>query len=160
MSNQVKPIPDGYHTITPHMVLSDAARAIEFYATAFGAKEIMRVPGPDGKKIMHAEVQIGDSRVMICDEFPEMGCVSPEKIGGSSVSMFVYVEDVDAAHKKALEAGCKEKMPCTNTFWGDRHSQVADPFGYSWSLSMHVEDLPAAEMKKRQEEHFKQMAKV
>ena len=150
----VKPIPDGYTTVTPHLVLSDATKAIEFYKTAFGAKELARMTAPDGKSIIHAEIQIGNAIVMICDEFPEMGCLSPEKIGGSSTSLFLYVEDVDATYKKALEAGCKELMPVADMFWGDRYGQVQDPYGHRWAIATHIKDVTPEEMQEAAKKLF------
>ena len=158
MIRKVKAIPDGYHTITPHLIVRDAAKVIDFYKKAFGAEEIMRMPGPSGA-IMHAELRIGDSAIMLGDEKPEMGCKSPQTLGGSPVSFYVYVQDVDAAWKRAVDAGVKIRMPLTDMFWGDRSGQVEDPFGHAWSLSQHVKDLTPEEIKKGQEAFWAQMKK-
>lgn len=155
MSKAKKPIPDGYHTLTPHMVLKDAAKAIEFYKKAFGAVEMGRMPGPDGK-IMHAEIKIGNSPVMLCDEFPEMGAMSAETIGKVSTYFFLYVGDVDAAFKKAVDAGCVGELEPTDMFWGDRYSKLVDPFGYKWSIGSRIEDLSPEEIAERGKEFMKQ----
>ncbi len=151
----VKPVPAGYTTVTASMTLNDAPKAIEFYKKAFGATERMRMPGPDGK-IMHAEIQIGTAIIMLNDEV--MGSRSAKTQGGSPVSFFVYVEDVNAAHKKAVAAGGKDLMPPTDMFWGDRMSQVEDPFGFRWNLATHIKDVTPEDMKKGQQEFLKQMA--
>ena len=137
----VKPIPEGFHSITPHLVVKGAAEAIEFYKNAFGAVEMVRLPGPDGNSIMHASLKIGDSVVMLVDEFPDMGCLSPDTINGTPVTIHLYVEDVDTVFNRAIEEGAKETMPLENTFWGDRYGKLEDPFGHSWSLATHIEDL-------------------
>jgi PhnB protein len=134
--------------VTPSLVFNDAARAIEFYKAVFGAKELMRFPGPGGK-IMHAELEIGDSRLMLCDEFPERGVRSPQTIGGSPVSFYVYVKDADAIFNKAIAAGAKETQPLTDMFYGDRAGCVTDPFGHIWYISMHKEDVSAEELQRR-----------
>ena len=152
---QTKPVPDGYTTVTPSLVHKDCAKAIDFYVKAFGAKEVMRMPGPDGK-IMHAEIRIGNANVMMNDEI--MGSRSAETLGGCPVSFYLYVDDADSAQKKAVAAGCKEEFPVTEMFWGDRMGSVADPFGYRWSFSTHVKDLTPEQMRKGQEEWMKQMA--
>ena len=136
-----KPIPDGFNSVTPHLVVKGAAEAIEFYKNAFGAEEMVRLPGPDGYSIMHASLKIGNSVVMLVDEFPDMGCLSPDTINGTPVAIHLYVEDVDSVFNKAIEAGAKETMPLENTFWGDRYGKLEDPFGHSWSLATHIEDL-------------------
>ncbi|HOB33122.1 MAG TPA: VOC family protein, partial [Verrucomicrobiota bacterium] len=140
MSKSVKPVPDGYHTVTPYLVVQDAARAIDFYTKAFGAQEICRMPAPDGKKVMHAEVQIGTSRVMLADEFPEGGWLAPQN-GTSPVTIHLYVEDADATFNQAVSAGAQVRMPLADTFWGDRFGTITDPFGHSWSIATHKEDL-------------------
>lgn len=137
----VKPIPEGFHSITPHLVVKGAEEAIEFYKNAFGAVEMVRLPGPDGNSIMHASLKIGDSVVMLVDEFPDMGCLSPDTINGTPVAIHLYVEDVDTVFNRAIEEGAKETMPLENTFWGDRYGKLEDPFGHSWSLATHIEDL-------------------
>ena len=151
----VKPIPDGYHTATPYLIVNDGAAAIEFYKKAFHATELLRLPGPGGK-LMHAEVKIGDSPIMLADEFPEMGIVSPASLGGSPVSMLLYVEDVDARFEQALAAGGKEKKPLQDQFYGDRSGTLIDPFGHSWTIATHVEDVSHEEMERRFEEMMKQ----
>ncbi len=143
-----KPIPEGYHTATPYLIIKNAARAIDFYKKAFGATERMRMADPTGK-VMHAEIQIGDSRIMIADEFPEMGARSPESLGGSPVSIFLYVEDVDALAKQATSAGAKVLMPIQDQFWGDRYGKLTDPFGHLWDIATHKEDVAPEEMHKR-----------
>jgi PhnB protein len=151
----VKAIPDGYGTVTPSITFVDGAKAIEFYKRALGAKERGIARGPDGK-IMHAEIQIGNSIIMLNDEI--MKTRSSESIGGSPVSFYVYVEDVDAAFKKAVSEGGKATMPVMDMFWGDRMGHFTDPFGYSWTLATHVKDVTPEEMKKGQDEFMKQMA--
>jgi PhnB protein len=144
----VKPIPEGYHTVTPYLTIRGAARAIEFYQRAFGAEELMRMPGPEGK-IMHAELQIGDSRLMLSDEFPEMGGKSPQALGGSPGFLFLYVKDVDAAFQRAVGAGAQAKVPPADMFWGDRFGRLVDPFGHEWGLATHREDLTPEEIARR-----------
>ena len=148
MATMVKPIPDGFHSVTPYLCIHGAAAAIDFYKRAFGAKEIMRMPQPDGR-VGHAEIQIGDSRVMMADEFPEMDFRAPQSYGGSPVHLHVYVEDVDTVFKQALAAGGKEVRPVQDQFYGDRLGTVADPFGHVWHLSTHKEDLTPEEIGKR-----------
>lgn len=159
MAKKARPIPDGFHTVTPNLVVQDAAKAIDFYKKAFGAEERMRSPGPGGKGIMHAELKIGDSIVMLADEMPEMGCQSPKTLKGSPVGFFMYVADVDASFKRAVEAGAQAKMPVSDMFWGDRCGQVVDPFGHSWSMATHQEDLTPEEIGKRQAAFFAQASK-
>ena len=144
----VKPVTDGYHTVTPHLVVRDAAKAIEFYKKAFGAKEAFRMPGPDGK-LMHAEIQIGDSMVMLSDEFPEYGSKSPQALGGSPVNILLYVENADKVFQQAVAAGATVTMPLADQFWGDRYGKLADPFGHQWSVATHIEDVAPEEMAKR-----------
>ena len=143
-----KPIPEGYHTLTPYLAVDDAAQAIDFYARAFGARERMRMPGPEGK-IGHAELQIGDSVVMLADPFPQATAKPPRSIGGTSVVLFMYVEDVDAAVQQAVDAGATVTMPVDDMFWGDRFGSVADPFGHEWQIATHKEDVPPEEMMER-----------
>jgi PhnB protein len=152
----VKPIPDGYHTITPHLVCRNAAKAIELYVEAFDAKEISRMPMPDGK-LAHAEIQIGDSRIMLADEFPEMGATSPQSLGGTATELFLYHEDVDAAHDRAVKAGMTSKQPPTDMFWGDRYCRLEDPFGHAWSIGTHKEDLTDEEMAERGKKAMSEM---
>jgi PhnB protein len=154
MTDKVKPIPEGYHTVTPYLMIRDAARAIEFYKEAFGAKEIHRMVMPEGR-IGHAEIQIGDSRIMLADEFPEMGFVGPQTRGGTTVSLMVYVEDVDAVFDRAVKAGAKVTRPIANQFYGDRLGGLEDPFGHAWHISTHIEDVSPEEMQRRSEEQHK-----
>ena len=146
----VKPKPEGYHTATPYLTIRDAGRAIDFYRQAFGATELMRMPGPGGK-IMHAEIRIGDSIVMISDENLEMDAPSPEKLGGTAGSIFLYVDDVDAVVARAAKAGAKVKMPATDMFWGDRFGSIVDPFGHAWGIATHKEDLAPDEILRRRD---------
>lgn len=144
----VKPIPEGFHNVTPYLFVRTAALAIDYYKKVFGATEIMRMPGPDGR-IMHAEIRIGDSIVMLADENPTEGMMSPKTVGGYSIGLHVYVEDVDAVVKNAIENGAKGLRPVRNQFYGDRTGSVLDPFGHLWSVATHVEDVAPEELKKR-----------
>jgi PhnB protein len=144
----MKPIPEGYHTATPYLIVKDAAGAIEFYKKAFGATELMRMPGPGGK-IGHAEIKIGDSPIMLADEVPGMGFHSPESLGGSPISILLYVEDVDLVFSEALAAGAKVQRLVADQFYGDRTGGVTDPFGHVWYIATHKEDVSPEEMKKR-----------
>jgi PhnB protein len=155
MSN-VKPIPEGFHTITPHIVVRDAAKAIEFYKNAFGAEEIARMAGPGGKGIMHAEVKIGDSILMLVDEFPDMGALSPLSVGGTSTTLHIYVEDVDSFAERAVKAGMEVKMPVADMFWGDRYGIFSDPFGHHWSIATHKKDMTLEEMGEASQKAFSQ----
>lgn len=148
MSNQVKAIPEGYHTITPHLIVDDAHEAIEFYKKAFGAKELYRLAGPDDS-IGHAELQIGDSRIMLADESQMIGTESPNTLGGCPVSLILYVENVDAAFNQAVQAGAKIKGELKDQFWGDRSGSLEDPFGHRWSLASHIEDVAPSDLEKR-----------
>lgn len=143
----VKPIPEGYHSVTPYLSVKGAASAIEFYRKAFGAKELFRMPAPDGT-IGHAEILIGDSHVMLADE-NEMTAKSPATLGGTPVALMLYVEDVDATVKRALDAGAKLLRPVENQFYGDRSGGILDPFGHSWWVATHVEDVPPDELERR-----------
>jgi PhnB protein len=143
-----KAIPDGYHTATPYLIVSGAAEAIDFYKQAFGATELFRMAGPDGR-IGHAELKIGDSIIMLADEMREMGYRSPRALGGSSVSLLLYVEDVDAQFERAVKAGATAQRPVANQFYGDRSGTIEDPFGHVWTISTHVEDIPPEEMARR-----------
>ncbi len=154
----VKPIPDGYSTVTPYLVVRNAGQAIEFYKKALGAEEIFRMPGPDGKSIAHAEVRIGNSMVMLSDENLEWGTKSPQALNGTPVSLFIYSENVDAAFQRATQAGCKTVMPPTDMFWGDRFCKLTDPHGHSWQIATHKEDVLPAEMEKRAQEFYASMA--
>lgn len=159
MARKARPIPEGFHTITPYLVVRDAARAVEFYQKAFGAKARNVSYMPDGKRVMHAELKIGDSILMLNDEFPEWHVLSPKSRGGSSVTIHMYVKDVDAAFQRAVSAGATVTMPVMDAFWGDRYGQLEDPSGHKWSLATHKEDLTPAQMKKRAEAFFAEMAK-
>jgi PhnB protein len=152
--SKVNPIPKGYHTVTPGLALRDTAQAIEFYKKAFGAKEKARMPGPDGRTIMHAELQIGDSTIMVGEEMPQMGHPSPQTLNGTAVNLYVYVKNVDKAFEQAVNAGATVVMPVTDMFWGDRHGALKDPFGHSWGLATHKRDLSPKEMKKAADEFF------
>lgn len=158
MASKIKAVPEGSHTVTPSLVVRDASRAIEFYKRAFGAQEILRMPGPEGKGIMHAEIKIGDSTIYLSDEFPGMGCRSPESLGGSTSMLHLYLENVDSAFERAVQAGGKPVMPVADMFWGDRYGKVADPFGHEWGLATHKEDLTLQEVDKRAEAFFAAMA--
>jgi PhnB protein len=154
-----KQIPEGYHTVTAALTVKNGARMIDFYKQAFGAQERMRMHGPDGTTIMHAEIQIGDSFVMLGEEFADMGCLAPVSKGGPTGSLFLYVPDVDAAFQRAVSAGAKPLMPVADMFWGDRFGQVEDPSGHRWSLATHKEDLSPEEISKRQKAFFASMPK-
>ena len=157
MRKKVSPIPQGFHTVTPHLVCRNAAGAIDFYKKAFGARELSRMPMPGGG-LAHAEIQLGDSRLMLADEMPEMDATSPETIGGSAVHIFLYVPNVDAVFTRAVSAGAKATMPPMDMFWGDRYAKLTDPFGHKWSMATHIEDMSIKEMIRRGEEAFKQGA--
>jgi PhnB protein len=144
----VKPIPDGYPQVIPYLTVDGASRAIEFYSKVFGAKERVRMPGPDGR-VGHAEIEIGDSVVMLADAFPEMGGRTPQDLGGTPVTFMVYVQDVDAVFERALSAGASEERKVEDQFYGDRAGQFADPFGHKWFVATHVEDVPPDEMARR-----------
>ncbi len=143
--SQVRSIPEGMHSLTPHLICRDAASALDFYARAFGAVELMRLPAPDGR-LMHATLRIGDSHLMLVDEMPEWGALGPLSLGGSPVTVHLYVEDVDAAFQQAVAAGATPKMQPADMFWGDRYGQLVDPFGHRWSLATHVRDVPAEQL--------------
>jgi PhnB protein len=143
-------IPEGYHSVTPYLIINGAADAIEFYRRAFGATEVMRMASPDGK-IGHAELAIGDSKIMLADEYPQMGHRSPKSIGGTGVSLMVYIEKVDEVFKRAIAAGAKELQPIKDQFYGDRSGTLQDPFGHEWTLATHIEDVPPEEMRRRAE---------
>lgn len=144
----VKPIPPGFHTATPYLVIKNAMAAMDFYKKAFGATERFRMPMPDGR-LAHGEIQIGDSIIMMCDEFPEMGGKSPQMLGGSPVNIYLYVEDVDAFYNKALAAGAKSTKPVMDQFYGDRSGQLQDPFGHLWWVASRKEEVSPAELQKR-----------
>jgi PhnB protein len=148
VSEKVKPVPDGYHSLTPYLIVGDAARAIEFYKEAFGAEELMRMGEPGGK-VGHAELKVGDSIFMLADEFPEMNRRGPHSIGGTPLMLMLYVEDVDAVVGRAISAGAKIERPIKDQFYGDRAGGVEDPFGHLWYIATHVEDVPPEEMERR-----------
>lgn len=148
VKKKVKPIPDGYHTQTSYLIVDSGAKALEFYKKAFGAKELFRMLGPDGK-IAHSEIKIGDSRIMVGDESPQMGTRGPKALGGSPVTLMLYVKDVDKLFNQAVAAGAKETRPVVNQFYGDRSGSLADPFGHNWIISTHIENVSPKEMDKR-----------
>jgi len=148
MGTQVKAIPEGYHTATPYLTIKGATAALEFYKRAFGATEVMRMTTPDGR-IGHAEIRIGDSPIMLCDEFPDMDARSPQMIGGSPVMIHLYVDDADALVKRAVDAGATLQRPVEDQFYGDRGGKLADPFGHIWWIATHVEDVPQQEIERR-----------
>jgi PhnB protein len=143
-----KAIPEGYHTVSPYLAVDDAARAIDYYVSAFGAKEVVRMEAPGGS-IGHAELEVGDSRIMLSDPFPQASTRPPKELGGTSMSVFMYVEDVDAVVKQAVDAGATVTMEVADQFWGDRFGAITDPFGHVWSIATHVEDVPPEEMAER-----------
>lgn len=148
MASKVKPIPDGYHTATPYLYIKGAAAAIDFYKKAFGAVELFRMGGPDGK-VGHAEIKIGDSPIMMADENAEWGALSPQTIGGTPIGIMLYVEDVDAVFNQAIAAGAEQVRPVADQFYGDRTGGLKDPFGFQWWIATHVEDVPHEEMEAR-----------
>jgi len=148
LRTKIKPIPKGYHVVTPYLSVKGAAGAIAFYKKAFAAKEVMRMPGPGGT-IGHAEIQVGDSRIMLADEFPEMNFRSPLSVGGTPVNIHLYVLDVDKVVKKAVAAGAKSLRPVADQFYGDRSGSLEDPFGHVWHIATHIKDIPVKELKKR-----------
>jgi len=149
-SSKVKPIPEGMHTVTPHLVCAGVAQAIEFYKKAFNAKELASLPAKDGK-IMHAEIKIGDSHVMLMDEMPEWGALGPKALKGSPVTIHLYVNDVDQFAERAVTAGAKITMPIADAFWGDRYGQMEDPFGHRWSVATHIRDMTPEEIQRGME---------
>jgi PhnB protein len=151
MAAKVKPIPDGYHTATPYLIVNGAARAIEFYKKAFGAEELFRMASPNGK-IGHAEIKIGNSPIMLADEHPEMNARGPASLGGSPVSIMLYVEDVDAVFQTAVAAGAAATRPVQDQFYGDRTGGITDPFGHMWYIATHKEDVSPDEMQRRSAE--------
>ena len=153
-----KAIPEGFQSVTPMLVFRDARKAIEFYKQAFGAMERYAMPGPDGKGVMHAELLIGDSIIMMGEENPNEPCKSAETAGGSPVSFYIYLENADEAFRRALEAGAESRMPVQDMFWGDRVGTVQDPFGYSWSLATHTKDLTPQEIQEGAQAFFAKMA--
>jgi len=154
----VKPVPDGYHTLTPFLTVRDAVRAIEFYKQAFGAVERGVAKGPDGK-VMHAELKIGDSIIMLSDEYPEFGSLSPQSTGGAGMGLHIYLDGVDAAFDRAVKAGAQVEMPVMDQFWGDRYGKLKDPFGHNWSIATHIKDLSMDEMKQGMDEAMAKLPK-
>lgn len=152
----VKPIPEGYHTATPYLTVKGCGQAIDYYKKAFNAQEVVRMA--DGDRIMHAEIKIGDSMIMLAEEFPGQGQKSPASLGGTATSVFLYITDVDKVYKSAIDAGGKSDMAPENMFWGDRFAKLTDPFGHAWAMATHVEDVTPDEMKKRQQAWMAQMA--
>ena len=157
MATPGKAVPEGYHTATPYLSVKNAGEAIDFYKRAFGAEEIVRMSGPDGKSVMHAEIKIGNSMLMIADEFPQAEVKSPKTLGGTSVNIFLYVQDADAMFQKAVNAGAKVTMPPTDMFWGDRYGKVVDPYGHSWGIATHKLDMTPEEIEKGQKEFMAKM---
>lgn len=155
MATKVQAVPPGYHSVTPYLVVDDGARAIDFYKRSFGASELSRMATPDGK-IAHAELKIGDSMIMLSDAM--MGYRSPLSLGGSPVSIFLYVDDVDSVFNRAMEAGAKSDMAPADMFWGDRYGKLTDPFGHLWGIGTHIEDVAPAEMEKRAKQAMSQAA--
>ncbi len=153
------PIPEGHHTVTPSLTLRNAVEAVEFYKKALGAKERMRMTGPDGK-IMHGELQIGDSIVFFGEEMPNMGNKSPLTLGGSTGGLYLYVDDVDKSFQQAIRAGGKETMPVADMFWGDRYGQFTDPYGYTWGIATHTKDMTEEEIRQGQDAFFAQMSQA
>ena len=156
--NEVKKIPDGYHSITPMLIVKDGLKAIEYYKKVFGAIDKGTMMMPDNKSVAHAELMIGDSKIMLSDEFPEMKSLSPTSIGGSPVSLYLYVEDVDKTFNLAVAEGGKSLFPVKDQFYGDRHGSIHDPFGHIWAIATHIKDLTEEEMKKAAEEAFSKMS--
>ena len=156
--NDVKKIPDGYHSITPMLIVKDGLKAIEYYKKVFGAIDKGTMMMPDNKSVAHAELMIGDSKIMLSDEFPKMKSLSPTSIGGSPVSLYLYVEDVDKTFNLAVAEGGKSLFPVQDQFYGDRHGSIQDPFGHIWSIATHIKDLTKEEMKKAAEEAFSKMS--
>ncbi len=158
-AGKVRAIPEGFHTVTPHLVVRGAARAIEFYKKAFGAEELGRSPGPGGL-LMHATIKIGDSMVMLCDEFPEMKrWVAPDSLEGTTTALHLSVVDADALFARAVAAGAKVSMPLMDAFWGDRYGKLTDPFGHEWSIATHMHDYTPEEVQKKAAEFFASMPK-
>jgi uncharacterized glyoxalase superfamily protein PhnB len=155
-TTKVKSVPKGMHTLTPHIICKGAADAIRFYKRAFGAVEISKMPTPDKEKLLHAAIRIGDSVVMLADEFPEWGEFDPNSLKGSPVTLHLYVENVDNFVKRAVKAGAKVTMPVADTFWGDRYGKLEDPFGHKWSVATHIRDVSPKEIKRAAKEMFSQ----
>ena len=156
MASKVKPIPQGYRTVTPYLTVNDAARAIDFYKKAFGAQEVVRMDGPGGK-IAHAEIKIGDSMIMLADEMPGSGSQSPQALHGTTSGVMLYVENADTVFNQAVSSGAQVEAPLADMFWGDRYGKLKDPFGHSWAVATHKEDVAPAEMSKRMQEAMAKM---
>jgi len=154
---KVRPVPEGYNTVSASLILPNCKEALAFYAKAFGAETVGRMPGPDGESTMHAEMRIGDSAVMMTDENPAWNCKAPATLGGSPVSLHLYVPDADALFERAVKAGCKPTMPLMDAFWGDRYGKVEDPYGHQWGIATHKEDVTPAEMERRAKEWMANM---
>ncbi len=154
MTAKAKPVPDGFHTVTPYLTIKNAAAALDFYKKAFGADVVNRLNDPSGKRVGHAELRLGDSVIMLSDEYPEMGGTSPETLGGSPVMIHLYVENVDALVDRAVKAGAKLERPVADQFYGDRGGMVVDPFGHKWWIATHIEDVPQDEIEKRAMQMF------
>jgi PhnB protein len=154
MATATKPIPEGYHSLTPYLIVNGAAEAIDFYKRAFGATELLRMADPKGR-IAHAELKIGDSVIMLADENPNMGYRGPRSLGGSTVSIMLYVADVDGTFERAVKAGARAQRPVANQFYGDRSGMIEDPFGHFWTIATHFEDVAPEEMKRRVAAAFK-----
>ena len=154
---QVKPVPQGYHTATPYLTIKNAARALDFYKKAFGAQEVARMDAPDGK-VAHAEIKVGDSMIMIAEEMPGSGNRSPESLGGTTASIFLYVDNADAIFDRAVSAGAQVETALADMFWGDRYGRLKDPYGHSWGVATHKEDVAPAEMEKRMQEAMAKQA--
>jgi uncharacterized glyoxalase superfamily protein PhnB len=154
-----RPVPEGVHTVTPYLIVSSAAKAIDFYREAFGAKEVLRMACPETKAVMHAEVKIGDSLVYVADQIPQQDCMAPEHYKGSPVSLHLTVPDVDASFQRAVNSGCKVVMPVADMFWGDRFGKLKDPFGHTWSVATHKVDYTPEELKANMEKAMKEMGK-
>ena len=142
------PLPDGFAPITPHLVVRGCAEAIAFYKRAFGAEELFSMPTPDGDRLMHAEIKVNGAPIMLADEFPGMGCESPQALGGTAVTLHLYTADIDADYARAVEAGCEAVMPPQDMFWGDRYGRLKDPYGHSWAMATHVRDVSPEELEK------------
>ncbi len=153
----VKPVPEGYHTVTPYLIIQGASQALDFYKQAFAAEELVRMGGPNGK-IGHAEIKIGDSMIMLADEHPEMGYRGPKAYGGSPVGIHLYINDVDSMFRKTIAAGAKELRPLKDQFYGDRSATLEDPFGHVWTISTHKEDVSPDEMERRIAAYMKEQA--
>jgi PhnB protein len=160
MAEPVKRVPEGLHTVTPHLTVRDGSKLIEFYTHAFGARELRRSVAPDGKSILHAELQIGDSRIFLNDEFPEMGARSPLAINGTPVHIHLYVEDVDSLFQRAVSAGAQVVMPLADQFWGDRYGVVEDPSGHRWAIASHIRDTTPEQLKQATSSVFGEKANV